>query len=58
MGRGEKFPPQFGHTPFNTVSAQSEQKRAFIGANPRLPAVRQQVPVTALTIGPKFQHHG
>ena len=25
MGRGEKFPPQFGHTPFNTVSAHAAQ---------------------------------
>ena len=31
-------------------------KRALVGANPSIPAVRGQVPVTALTIGPKFQH--
>ena len=37
-------------------SISFDQKRAFIGANPRIPAVRRQVTVTALTIGPKFQH--
>ena len=37
---------------FGTLRAES----AFISANPRVPAIRRQVPVTALTIGPKFQH--
>ena len=56
MGRGEKFPPQFGQTPFKTVSAHCIAKRAFISANPRVPALRRKIPVTTLTIRTKFQH--
>jgi hypothetical protein len=37
---------------FGTLHAE----RAFIAANPSVPALRRQVPVTAFTIGTKFQH--
>ena len=39
---------------FGTVGA----KGALISTNPRIPALRRQVPVTAFTIRTKFQHLG
>jgi hypothetical protein len=55
IGRGAKFPPQFGQTPPSFFSTQSRQK---VHANVHIIACRrrQQILVAAFAAGPHFEH--